>query len=153
MKRALVLCLLLGGCATQVAAPDAPKVVTVNVPVPVSCVAPDFPPAPPAFSDSPDARKAAQTFAQDYDLLDKAWQAHIDWETALWDQIEACRMAPAENQANWAYCRGPAFACIADPVESIAEAPRCSASLVRLRSAVQSCPAAPSIPVGTRVFR
>lgn len=95
MKRfAILAALLLAGCETQAPPqPDAPKVVTVNVPVPVQCVASDFPAAPPPFADAPDARKAAQTFAQDYDLLDKGWPEHSAWEQALWDQVQACRSA------------------------------------------------------------
>ena len=53
----------------------------------------DFPQAPPAFPDDADARKATQTFAQDYDLLDKACPVHAACEQSLWDQIQACRVA------------------------------------------------------------
>lgn len=92
---AILAALLLAGCGTAVPPPpDAPKVVYVNVPVPTSCVAADFPAAPPPFADEPESRKATQTFAQDYDLLDKGWPEHRAWETAQWDQIQACRAPP-----------------------------------------------------------
>ena len=45
MKRALILCLLLGGCAAQVPTIQT-QIVKVPIPVQVPCPAPTLPPKP-----------------------------------------------------------------------------------------------------------
>jgi hypothetical protein len=73
MRRGWVLAVLLGltGCASGRAA-VAVHTVTVNVPVPVSCVPADMPPAPvnPA---SRETLLAAPDAAARYQLLARSW--------------------------------------------------------------------------------
>jgi hypothetical protein len=86
-------CLSLGGCATapSLKVDATPTVITVEKPVPVSCVDPAFPAAPPAFPDTTDARLHVNTPAEDYNLLAAGAPLHTAWEASLLAQVQACR--------------------------------------------------------------
>jgi hypothetical protein len=95
MKRAIILAALaLAGCATApppLKVDATPTVITVERPVPVSCVDPSFPTEPPAFPDAKDARLHVNTPAEDYNLLAAGAPLHAAWEASLWAQVQACR--------------------------------------------------------------
>lgn len=81
MKRAglsILAALALAGCATD-NAPKPVTTVTVNVPVPVSCVPKDFPAAPGRPLTAEDL-KAAPDAAARYQLLGQFWNA---WASRL----------------------------------------------------------------------
>lgn len=81
----------LAACATS--RPE-PKIVTqtVDVPVAVSCVPKDTPPAP-AYTDTTEALKAAPDFAARYQLLAANHAVHVTREQILEAVVDACRKA------------------------------------------------------------
>jgi len=88
MKRALIACLLLAGCATT----SEPKIVVkeVLVPTPVAC--PDKRPPAPAYVDTLDAIRAAAAEGPDalVALLLGGREQRIAREIANEGQIAAC---------------------------------------------------------------
>jgi hypothetical protein len=90
-----LLCAAMTACAHDPKpSPSAAPPVTVQqvtAPVPVACISPDFPKAPPAFADTPTALKAARDLAARDALLKGAWPEHQIWEATLWAQVQACR--------------------------------------------------------------
>lgn len=88
MKRALIACLLLAGCATT----SEPKIVVkeVRVPVPVAC--PDKRPPAPVYVDTLDAIREAASQGPDalVALLLGGREQRIAREEASDAQIRAC---------------------------------------------------------------
>lgn len=84
MKRALIACLALGGCATT------GETITVKVPVPVPCVSKDFPP-PPTYPDTRTALTTAPDQAEFLRLLAAGWPLRVARLEALENALTICR--------------------------------------------------------------
>ena len=80
---------LLAGCATT----KAPPPVEIKVPVPVPCVAADFP-KPPTYPDTREALRAAPDVAEFTRLLAAGWPLREARLKALEAAIEPCRKVP-----------------------------------------------------------
>lgn len=81
------LSLLLSACASVPNAPPAPQIV--QVPVPVPCVASNFPKRP-NFTDTPTALLNAPDGASLDALVYGNWFMHQAWEAALEKQLSIC---------------------------------------------------------------
>ena len=84
MKRALIACLALGGCATT------GETITVKVPVPVPCVSDQLPKAP-VYPDTLQALRQAPDQAEFTRLLAAGWPLREARLKALEAAIEPCR--------------------------------------------------------------
>lgn len=88
---AVVLALLLGGCAHRI----EQKVVTVHVPTPVPCIAAEDVPVKPEYrtgrGEYPGEKEAAQMLAADFEAAE---QYGIAWEAAAAGCIEGNGISP-----------------------------------------------------------
>jgi hypothetical protein len=87
MKRALIACLALGGCATT------GETITVKVPVPVPCVSDQLPKAP-VYPDTLSALRQAPDQAEFTRLLAAGWPLRDARLKALEAAVDACRTLP-----------------------------------------------------------
>lgn len=77
-------CLTLAACATDGQRVQI-KTVTVDRPVPVSCLAAEGPdnPAPPVYADTPEALRTARDYAERDALVKGEWAKHMARESLL----------------------------------------------------------------------
>ena len=80
---------ILAGCATT----KVPPPVEIKVPVPVPCVAADFPKAP-TYTDTREALRNAPDVAEFTRLLAAGWPVREARLKALEAAIEPCRKVP-----------------------------------------------------------
>ena len=96
MRRALVPMLMLAGCAHT--GEPVVKTVTVDIPVAISCVPPDFKHAPPGPTVSKGELLHAPDGAARYQLLQDAWE--VDTPRIAQDEsvITACQNAAGSTK-------------------------------------------------------